>query len=135
MSFNRRPKYKKVELDWVYNRVQNRIAQYQLPGEIVMDYLEEVELIICNYINRTYVPEPLRFVFVDLTIDLLKAQAINGNIQNDELSNISLGTLASVKDGDTELKFKTTSSVIGSDAESLLTNYTQQLDKYRLTKW
>lgn len=141
MSFCRRPKYKKVELEWVYDRVQNRLADNQLEEDILMDYLEEVETTICNYINRTYVPEPLRFVFVNLTMDLLKSQALNGNIENEALEDIGLGALSSIKDGDSELKFKTSASTNTgtgahvADVDSLLYNYTQQLDKYRLTKW
>lgn len=141
MSFSRRPKYKKVELEWVYERVQNRLADNQLEENVLMDYLEEVETTICNYINRTYVPEPLRFVFVNLTMDLLKSQALNGNIENETLEDIGLGALASIKDGDSELKFKTSASANTgtgahvADVDSLLYNYKEQLDKYRLTKW
>lgn len=141
MSFCRRPKYKKVELQWVYDKVQSRLADNQLEENVLMDYLEEVETTICNYINRTYVPEPLRFVFVNLTMDLLKSQALNGNIENETLEDIGLGALASIKDGDSELKFKTSASANTgtgahvADVDSLLYNYTQQLDKYRLIRW
>lgn len=141
MSFCRRPKYKKVENEWVYARVQNRLADNQLEQDVLMDYIEEVECAICNYINRTYVPEPLKFVFVNLTMDLLKSQALNGIIDNENLSDISIGSLSSIKDGDSEIKFKTsatTNTGTGAhtaDVDSLLYNYTQQLDKYRLLKW
>lgn len=141
MSFNRRPKYQKVELEWVYNRVQNRLGENALDGVVLMDYLEEVQVTICNYINRTYVPEPLRFVFVNMAMDLLKSQALNGNIENEALADIGLGALSSIKDGDSEIKFKTSASTNTgtgahiADVDSILYNYTQQLDKYRLIKW
>lgn len=140
MSFCRRPKYKKVELQWVYDRVQSRLADNQLEENVLMDYLEEVETTICNYINRTYVPEPLRFVFVNLTMDLLKSQALNGNIENEQLSEIIIGQISKIEDGDSQIQFKTGSSSANTgvhigDVDSLLYNYTAQLDKYRLIKW
>jgi len=140
VSFCRRPKYKKVELQWVYDRVQSRLADNQLEENVLMDYLEEVETTICNYINRTYVPEPLRFVFVNLTMDLLKSQALNGNIENEQLSEIIIGQISKIEDGDSQIQFKTGSSSANTgvhigDVDSLLYNYTAQLDKYRLIKW
>lgn len=141
MSFCRRPKYKPVEKGWVYDKIQNRLADNPLEESILKDFIEETESVICNYINRTYVPEPLKFVFVNMTMDLLKSQALNGNIDNDALADIGIGALSSIKDGDSELKFKTSASTSTgtgahtADVDSLLYNYTQQLDKYRLLKW
>ncbi len=140
MSFSRRPKYHPVCCHWVYDRVQSRLADNPLEEMVLMDYIEETGYAICNYINRTYVPEPLKFVYVNLVMDLLKSQALNGNIDNDKLADIGVGSLASIKDGDSELKFRTSSSSSNTgahvaDVDSLLYNYTSQLNKYRLTKW
>ena len=140
MSFSRRPKYNKVDTIWIYNRIQNRMADNPVEKSVLMDYIEETESVICNYINRTYVPEPLRFVFMNMTLDLLKSQALNGNIENDQLTDISVAQISKIEDGDSQIQFKTASSsaVTGAhvgDVDALLYNYTNQLDKYRLTKW
>ena len=140
MSFSRKPKYEKVEHSWVYDRIQNRLADNPIEKNTLMDYIEEVESVICNYINRTYVPEPLKFVFLNMTMDLLKSQALNGNIDNDKLGEISISSLSKIEDGDSQLQFKSGSSSANTgahlaDVESLLYNYTIQLDKYRLVKW
>lgn len=141
MSFSRRPKYHPVKPCWVYERVQIRLGNNPMEKDSLIDYIEETESVICNYINRTYVPEPLRFVFLNMVMDLLKSQALNGNIENDSLADFGLGSISSIKDGDSEIKFKTSaSSNTGTgahvaDVDSLLYNYKEQLDKYRLTKW
>lgn len=141
MSFSRKPKYEKVERGWVYSRIQTRMGENPIDEDVLMDYIEEVESVICNYINRTYVPEPLKFVFMNMTMDLMKSQALTGFLENDDLSDLSVGAVASIKDGDSEIKFKTSASTgsgtgahIG-DVDALLYNYTNQLDKYRLVKW
>lgn len=140
MSFFRRPKYEPVSRGWVYSRIQTRLGENALDEDVLRDYIEETESVICNYINRTYVPEPLKFVFMNMVLDLLKSQALNGNIDNDALSDINIGTLSKIEDGDSQLQFRTGSSSANTgvhvgDVDSLLYNYTSQLDKYRLTKW
>jgi hypothetical protein len=133
----RRPVYKKTEKEWVYETVQNKLGDNRLGTILLYNYIEEVGTSICNYINRDYVPDPLRFVYVNLVMDLLKSEALNGNIDNEHLSDVSTGTIASIKDGDSELKFSSkanTQAHVGN-VDSFLYNYTQQLDKYRLLKW
>lgn len=135
----RNPRYKEVNKDWVYDIVQERLKDNPVGSALLRSYIEETETVITNYINRNYVPEPLRFVFVNMLMDLLKSEALNGNIDNEKLGDISIGTLSSIEDGDTTLKFRTSiTTATGAhtaDVESLLYNYTAQLDKYRLLKW
>ena len=138
MIDNRRPQYKQVSKEWVYEIVQNRLGDNRIGSALLNSYIEEVGITICNYINRGYVPEPLRFVYVNLVMDLLKSEALNGNVDNEKLADAGMGVLSSIKDGDTELKFassKTKTGVHVADVDSLLYNYIQQLNKYRLTKW
>lgn len=134
----RRPRYTPVDTEWVFEIVQSRLAENPLGAALLHSYIDEVNQTICNYINRGYVPEPLKFVFINLVMDLLKSQALNGNINNDKLADIGITSLASIKDGDSELKFATSKTLTGAhvaDVDSLLYNYKQQLDKYRLLKW
>lgn len=134
----RRPVYKKTEKEWVYESVQNKLGENRIGSVLLYNYIEEVGTSICNYINRDYVPEPLRFVYVNLVMDLLKSEALNGYIENEKLSDVGIGILSSVKDGDSELKFASSKTKTGShtaDVDSFLYNYTQQLDKYRILKW
>lgn len=138
MSDCRYPQYKKVETSWVYETVLNRLGENSIGSALLQSYIEEVETVIMNYINRGYVPMPLRYVFVNMVLDLLKSEAINGNINNDTLADAGIGALASIQDGDTEIKFATSKTSTGAhvaDVDSLLYNYQLQLNKYRLIKW
>lgn len=134
----RRPIYKKTDKEWIYEVVQNKLGDNRLGTSLLNNYIEEVGTSICNYINRDYVPDPLRFVYVNLVMDLLKSEALNGNIENEKLSDVGIGIFSSIKDGDSELKFASSNTKTGShtaDVDSFLYNYTQQLDKYRLLRW
>lgn len=141
MRDNRKPRYKELEHDWVYKTVQNRLGDNQMNPCSLHSYIEQIEYTIKNYINRNYVPEPLKFVVLTMTMDLLKSEALNGFIDNEALSDIGLGSLSSIQDGDSEIKFNTSSSTKTStgahvaDVDSIIYNYKSQLDKYRLTKW
>lgn len=135
---SRRPVYKPVDVVWVTDKIQNKLGADQVGKIRLRDYIEEIQYIICNYINRNYVPEPLKFVVVNMTMDLLKSEALTGNIDNEKLAEAGMGTVSSVKDGDSEIKFATTNTLTGAhvaDVDSLIFNYKIQLDKYRLLKW
>ena len=137
MYDGRRPRYKPVSTDWVQEKVQSRVTT-PIGSAVLKTYIEEVQCSICNYINRGYVPEPLRFVFLNLTIDLLKSQALTGYLDNEALADASIGNISSIKDGDSEIKFATSKTNTGAhvaDVDSLLYNYQSQLDKYRILKW
>lgn len=137
MYDGRRPRYKPVSTDWVQEKVQSRVTT-PIGSAVLKTYIEEVQCSICNYINRGYVPEPLRFVFLNLTIDLLKSQALTGYLDNEALADASIGNISSIKDGDSEIKFATSKTNTGAhvaDVDSLLYNYKSQLDKYRILKW
>lgn len=141
MRDNRKPHYKEVEHEWVFNTIQKRLSDEPMDSCSLHCYIEQVEYTICNYINRNYVPEPLKFVVVSMTMDLLKSEALNGFLDNEALSDIGLGAVSSIKDGDSEIKFKTSSTTntgtgahVG-DVDSLIFNYKSQLDKYRLFRW
>ena len=138
MRDGRRPVYEEVNKDWVYETIQSRLDDKPIGSALLRSYIEETETVITNYINRSYVPMPLKYVFVNMVMDLLKSQAMNGIIDNDKLADTGIGAVASITDGDTEIKFATTKTTTGAhtaDVDSLLYNYTSQLDKYRLLKW
>lgn len=138
MRDGRRPVYHEVDKSWVYETIQNRLGDKPIGSALLNSFIDETESVITNYINRSYVPMPLKFVFVNMCMDLLKSQAMNGNIDNDQLADTGIGAVASITDGDTQIKFATTKTVTGAhtaDVDSLLYNYKIQLDKYRLLKW
>lgn len=135
---SRRPVYKPVDVVWVTDKIQAKLGDEQVGKIRLRDYIEEIQYIICNYINRDYVPEPLKFVVVNMTMDLLKSEALTGNLDNEKLAEAGMGTVSSVKDGDSEIKFATSNTLTGAhvaDVDSLIFNYKLQLDKYRLLKW
>lgn len=140
MRDNRRPRYQEVDKEWVYKIVQGRLGENPMTPCTLHTYIDQIEYTICNYINRNYVPEPLKFTVVNLTMDLLKSEALNGFIDNDTLGQLGLGSLTKIEDGDSQIQFRTGGSsastgVHTANPEELLYNYKTQLDKYRLTKW
>ena len=138
MRDGRRPVYDEVDKDWVRKIITARLQNNPIDEDLLLSFIDETESVITNYINRSYVPMPLKFVFVNMCMDLLKSQAMNGNIDNDQLADTGIGAVASITDGDTQIKFATTKTVTGAhtaDVDSLLYNYKIQLDKYRLLKW
>lgn len=138
MRDGRRPVYDEVDKDWVRKIITARLQNNPIDEDLLLSFIDETESVITNYINRSYVPMPLKFVFVNMCMDLLKSQAMNGNIDNEQLADTGVGAIASIKDGDSEIKFATSKTATGAhvaDVDSLLYNYTAQLDKYRLLKW
>lgn len=138
MRDGRRPRYEEVDKEWVYSVIQDRLQDNPIGSALLHSYIDEIESVITNYINRSYVPMPLKFVYMNMVMDLIKSEALNGNIDNDKLSDIGVGAVTSITDGDSEIKFTTTKTVTGAhiaDVDSLIYNYTSQLDKYRLLKW
>jgi hypothetical protein len=140
MRDNRRPRYQEVDVEWLYKHIQTRLGDEQLNPCQLRGYIEQVIYTVCNYINRSYVPEPLKFVVLNMTMDLLKSEALNGFVDNDKLSDIGLGSLSKIEDGDSQLQFRTggssaTTGVHTANPEEILYNYKIQLDKYRLTRW
>lgn len=132
----RLPHYEKIDVDWVLTVLKGRIAD--INDATLLEYIYETLQAIANYINRGYVPQDLKYTVVNMTMDLLKSNAIDGIIQGSSLGDIQMGALASIKDGDSELKFSTTKNHIGShvaDVDSILYNYKSQLDKFRSNSW
>ena len=138
MGDGRKPYYKPVDSEWVYAEILNRIGTDKVGKIQLRTYIDETQYCIQNYINRGFVPEPLKYVVVNLTLDLLKSQALNGLIEDDTLGDVGAGSIASIKDGDSEIKFATSKTSTGAhvgDVDSLLYNYTTQLNTFRINKW
>lgn len=138
MRDGRRPVYAVVDKTWVYDTIQSRLGDNPVGSALLNSYIDETESVITNYINRSYVPIPLKFVFVNMCMDLLKSQAMNGNLDNEKLADTGIGAIASIQDGDSQIKFATSKTLVGAhtaDVDDLLYNYKIQLDKYRLLKW
>lgn len=140
MRDNRKPRYKEIDIHWVHETIQARLKDDQMNPCQLYSYIEQVIYTVCNYINRPYVPEPLKFVVLNMTLDLLKSEALNGFVDNELLGDVGLGSLTKIEDGDSQLQFRTGGSsgatgVHTANPEDLLYNYRTQLDKYRLTKW
>ena len=138
MRDNRKPRYKELDHNWVYEHLQRKLGDNQMNPCDLHCYIEQIEYSVLNYINRSYIPEPLKFVVLSMTMDLLKSESLNGFIDNEALSDIGVGSISSIKDGDSEIKFKTSSSGNSgtgahvADVDSITYNYKSQLDKYRL---
>lgn len=89
----------------------------------------EVGQLITSYINRPSVPPELKFVQANMVLDLL----VGGESLNDLDAQ---RTVTSIKEGDVQVNFGSAKMTIGESAtQSLLHNYTAQLNKYRKFGW
>ena len=71
MRDNRRPRYKEIDINWVHETIQTRLKDDQMNPCQLYSYIEQVIYTVCNYINRPYVPEPLKFVVLNIALIFL----------------------------------------------------------------
>jgi len=106
------------------------IVRSKLPNSTLMDpqinvLIDEVAQLISTYCNRQDVPNELRFVHANMVVDLILLEEQRGSSESNLITK-------SVTEGDTQVVFeqkKSTSSELVS--QSVLLNYTAQLNKFR----
>lgn len=88
--------------------------------------LMNVEEIICNYCNVSTLPDGLLNTAYRMAMDLYRNEQIGSNATENQVS--------SIEEGDTKVAFSS-SPYDSSFADSLLKNYTAQLNRYRRMTW
>lgn len=88
--------------------------------------LNDVEETILNYCNIKALPQGLTNTAYRMAIDLYRNENIGGE-------EAPLGTVSAIKEGDTQTSFNR--SVDENFRNTLLKNYTVQLNRYRRLAW
>ena len=100
--------------------------------ELILNCIDEVCEAVKIYCNIQNVPADLKYTIANMTIDLMSSMAGKGLITDATLSSVPQDSIASIKDGDSEIKFKASSK---SKIDDLVFNYKSQINKFRLLKW
>lgn len=105
--------------------------------------LEEVELAILNYCNLYEIPKALKFVWCNMTIDLLKYNRETNIAPDDVLSSFDPSDVSTIRVGDTSIslgdKYRSnarsrTLTSHQANLDDIVMNYRQQLNQFRRMK-
>lgn len=111
-----------------------------LSDEEILLNVQEVEQTILNYCQIPRVPVQLNFVWANMSVDLILYLIEMNNKPEDPLDSLDVSDLSSVKIGDTSVfvgdKYRSNlrSRILQShnaNLDELVTNYTQQLNRFR----
>ena len=106
--------------------------------------IEEVEQAIKNYCNINSVPDALKFTWANMAVDLIRYQYASTNKDSGDLGSIDIGSVSSLKIGDTDIKLggsnDTTAQSIAIkshkvNVDDIVMNYRQQLVAFRRMVW
>lgn len=104
--------------------------------------LDEVDQFIKNYCHIDCIPEGLLYVRANMVVDYLRYMEANKPSEDGQVStSTKLGPLTSIKSGDVQYNFADGNSKaqIGNahsvNLDSLMCNYTNQLNEYRRITW
>lgn len=109
--------------------VISKLHNVTLSEEQVNVYTEEVAQAIKTYCNRNDIPNDLKFVHANMVVDL---------ITNDqrEISGKDSMVTKSIKEGDVQVTFESQKiSLSESATQSIIFDYTSQLNKHRKLRW
>jgi len=103
-------------------------------------WLDEVEQAICNYCNIDAVPWGLRYVWASMTVDYLRWWASQlpdaagaSSMAGRAITSISEGSV-SIGLGDDGSTIASARNLAGA-LDVVVTNYRDQLNKYRRAEW
>lgn len=123
----------------VYEIVKAKLSNTVDDVDILMG-IDEVDQAIKNYCHITEVPEALRFTEANMAIDLINYQYETKTPTSEDTEDIDLGSLKSIKMGDTTLSFgadgssSSRSKALNSHTprlDVLILNYKDQLNNFR----
>ena len=129
-----------IDIDVVVQIIYSKVPSISTLEYLIKERIDEVCQCIKTYCNRDDIPACLKYVVANMSIDLLKSEALNGQLDDPALSAVSIGSILSIKDGDSETKFKSPKTAGGTgshvaDVDSVLFNYKALLNKYRIARW
>lgn len=120
--------------------IRQKYKKVQFTDDDILLCLKEVEQSIKNYCQIPEVPEALKFVWCDMTIDLLLYNHEMNTAPNDVLDAFDPSDVSTIKIGDTSLslgdKYRNNarSRILqshNSNLDDIVTNYRAQLNSFR----
>lgn len=112
----------------VFDIVKSKVQSDTFADDELLLEIEEVAQSIKTYCNRSDIPDDLKFVHANITLDL-----INYEIKSKNPSNFVVAK--SVKEGDVAVELSTSTTTSEQVTMQLLTNYTHQLNRFRKLRW
>ena len=112
----------------VFDIVKSKVQPDTFTDDELLLKIEEVAQSIKTYCNRSDIPDDLKFVHANMTLDLI----------GDEIKSMNPSDFAvakSVKEGDVAVEFGTSTTASEQATMLLLTNYKSQLNKFRKLRW
>lgn len=110
--------------------VKAKLPSDKLPEEALLDmYVEEVRQTILTYLNRTDMPPELAFTHANMVVDVITGESR-------KVDPDAAATVKSVKEGDVTVQFGSTNVESRERAtQTLLFDYSKQLNKFRKLRW
>lgn len=129
-----------IDLSSILELVKLKLKNDSISDTEINYAIEEIVQVVSNYCNLDIdkIPKALQFTVANMVVDLVKSQNLNSLDPSDIQNNVGIGSIASVKSGDTEIKFTRNGNGTGahvSDVDSVTMNYKAQLNKFRRIKW
>lgn len=91
--------------------------------EILDFVIEKTTEMICNYCRVEAVPLGLKAVFLDMCVDVYRAESLG--------QEMAEGTLKSITEGGVSVSLQSPYSTADNASMVFLRNYTEQLNRYR----
>ena len=109
--------------------VITKLSNITLPREQINAYVDEIAQSIMTYCNRNDIPNELKFVHANMVIDLITQD----QRKISESDNLFAKT---IKEGDVQITFESNRISTSEVAtQSIIFNYTAQLNKFRKLRW
>jgi hypothetical protein len=134
--------------NFVVDLVAGRISVFgtELDMDDVKSYVSEVGQSIINYCDIESVPDELKYVWASMTTDYLRWWLSQSSSPDSGTSTVLNGerVLSSISEGNVSLGFSGASSSTNSGAnmrvlsgvlDKVVTNYTNQLNRFRRMSW
>lgn len=112
----------------VFDIVKSKVPPDTFTDDELLLKIEEVAQTIKTYCNRSDVPDDLKFVHANMTLDLIgyEIKALNPS---------DFAVAKSVKEGDVAVEFGSNTTTSEQATMRILTNYTLQLNRFRKLRW
>lgn len=110
-------------------------------SDVLMQFVQEAEELITNYINQQSVPDKCKMVWVAIACDIYKYNLLDFTPTSDVDSEVSLPNISTIKIDDAEVSDNVTPALIAARAVratreiDFLKDYHHRLHPFRKLRW
>lgn len=112
----------------VFDIVKSKVQPDTFTAEELLLKIEEVAQTIKTYCNRSDIPDDIKFLHANMTLDLI-------NYEMKSMNPSDFAVAKSVKEGDVAVEIGTITTISEQATMQILTNYTSQLNRFRKLRW